>query len=64
MKAMHDLEMRRYSVLASWIIQPHVKKKIKPTDLYNPDKDNQKASTTPEESQRVVDELAMEMGVD
>ena len=61
---MHDLEMRRLSILASWITAPHYKKPKKPTDFYDPDKNTEKKKTTQEESQRVMSDLAEEMGVD
>ncbi|WP_199232674.1 hypothetical protein [Mesobacillus foraminis] len=60
---MHELRMRECSVLASWLTAPHVKKALKPTDFYNPDK-KEKVKTTPLESKRVLDELSKEMGVD
>lgn len=62
----HDLELRRLSLLAHWLNAPHMgKKNPKPTHYYDPDKkEKPKKKTTQEESQRVLDELAEEMGVD
>jgi hypothetical protein len=63
-KATHELEMQRLSVLASWITAPHLKKPKKPTDFYDPEKSNKpKKTTTLEESQKIVDKLAKQMGV-
>ena len=62
-KELHELEMTRLSVLASWITAPHLKKPKHPKDFYDPTKNREKKKTTPEKSNRVVNELAMEMGV-
>ena len=61
----HDLELRRLALLAHWLNAPHLgKKNPKPTHYYDPDKKNQPKKTTQEESQKVVDDLAQEMGVE
>lgn len=65
LEQMNDLEMRRLSLLANWLNSPHLgKRNPKPTHYYNPDKDKETKKTTQEESQRVVNELAEEMGVE
>ena len=62
---MNDLELRRFSILASWLNAPHYgKKNPKPTHYYDPDKEKKSKKTTQEESQAVVDDLAQEMGVE
>jgi hypothetical protein len=63
MKASHELRMREYSVLASWLTSPHLKKPMKPTNFYNPEKSGNKRKTTPEETKRVIDNLEKQMGV-
>ena len=61
----HDLELRRYSLLAHWLNAPHLgKKNPPPTHYYNPDKNKESKKTTQKESQAVVNELAQEMGVE
>ncbi|MED3691307.1 hypothetical protein P4534_21305 [Peribacillus butanolivorans] len=60
---MHEIEMTRLSVLASWLTAAHLKKPMKPKDFYNPDKKQTSQKTTPEESRRILDELQKEMGV-
>jgi hypothetical protein len=63
-KSLHELRMREYSVLASWITAPHVKKPMKPTDFYDPDKINKdKKKTTPEENRKMMEKLEKQMGV-
>jgi hypothetical protein len=63
-QSLHELEMRRLSVLASWITAPHLKKPRQPTDFYNPDKINQeKTKTNPEKSKKVIEDLEKQMGV-
>jgi hypothetical protein len=63
-KALHELEMRRLSVLASWVTAPHMKKPKQPTDFYNPEKLNkEKPKTNPEKSKKVIEELEKQMGV-
>jgi hypothetical protein len=56
--------MREFSVLASWLTAPHVKKPKSPTDFYDPEKLNkEKKKTSPEESRKMVDNLEKQMGV-
>jgi hypothetical protein len=61
-KELHELEMQKLSVLASWITAPHLKKPMKPTEFYDPNKKKENVNTTPEESKRIVEELGKEMG--
>jgi hypothetical protein len=63
-QGMHELRMIEFSVLASWLTSPHVKKPLKPTDFYDPNKSKEKKNTTPEESKRIVNDLSKEMGVE
>jgi hypothetical protein len=63
LKDLHELELTRLAILASWITAPHLKKPKKPTDFYDPNKSKEKKKTTPAESKRVVDELSKELGV-
>jgi hypothetical protein len=61
---MNDLELRRLSILASWITAPHVKKPLKSTDFYDPDKlEKSKKKTSPQESKNMIDNLEKQMGV-
>ncbi|MDP1419229.1 hypothetical protein Q8G35_12490 [Peribacillus simplex] len=60
---MHEIEMTRLSILASWLTAPHLKKPMKPKDFYNPDKKQTPQKTTPDESKHILDELQKEMGV-
>ncbi|MBW3114186.1 hypothetical protein KYJ26_20170 [Bacillus sp. MCCB 382] len=62
-KELNEMEMRRMSILASWITAPHFRKPKKPTDFYNPNANKEKPKTTPEESKRMVMLLSKEMGV-
>jgi hypothetical protein len=70
-KSLHDIRMREYSVLASWITAPHVKKPLKPTDFYDPDKlaklksinEERKQLQTPEEKKSMFDNLEKQLGV-
>ncbi|MDQ1003963.1 hypothetical protein QFZ28_004363 [Neobacillus niacini] len=66
-KSMHELRMREYSVLGSWLLSAQVKKTVKPTDLYNPERINklntEKKTTTPEESKKILDKLEKQLGV-
>jgi hypothetical protein len=62
-KELNEMEMRRMSILASWLTAPHYRKPKKPTDFYNPDKKKPKPKTTPDESKRMVLALTKEMGV-
>lgn len=56
--------MRRLSVLASWLTAPHLKKPMKPTDFYNPERlEQNKKKTNPEESRRMIEKLEKQMGV-
>ncbi|MDF2902366.1 MAG: hypothetical protein K0S25_4 [Bacillus sp. (in: firmicutes)] len=63
-KASHELRIREFSVLASWLTAPHVKKPPKPTDFYDPERrPENRRKTTPEESKRMIDQLEKQMGV-
>jgi hypothetical protein len=64
-KSLHELEMRRLSILASWVTAPHLgKKTLKPTDFYDPDKINKdKKKTTPQETRKMMEKLEKQMGV-
>lgn len=62
-KAKHELEMRRLSVLASWLTAPHLKKPRRPTDFYDPDRKKEKRTTTPEQTRQIIAELSEKMGV-
>jgi hypothetical protein len=59
---MNEIEMRKLSVLASWLTAPHVRKPKKPTDFYNPNKTKEKPKTSPEKTKRMIDDLENEMG--
>lgn len=61
---MNDLELRRLSLLASWMSAFHLKKPVKPTDFYNPEKlEKSKKKTSPEENKKMLDNLEKQMGV-
>jgi hypothetical protein len=55
--------MREFSVLASWLTQPHVKKPMKPTDFYNPERSKEQRKTTPEKTKKMISMLEEQMGV-
>jgi len=57
----NDSDWRKLAQLASWIIQPHVKKRIKADDLYVPK--GQREKVNPEEKREELEDLAEELNV-
>jgi hypothetical protein len=54
-------EMERLSILAAWVIQPHVDKEISPEDLLPGEK--KKRKVTQEEKEEVTREIEKRLGV-
>jgi hypothetical protein len=71
MKVLQDSRLREYSLLASWIISPIIGKRVKATDLYDPERikqiaqiqENSKKIETPTDKKMMLEELEAKMGV-